>query len=156
MTLTRSGFEVVDAGFGARIGQQREGLPFPKQPADATVRVGQIAEVAGLSGTGLHARRLKSLIDAIHAEITLDDGALGPAPVLYLLVKSQIAVKITLLQQPRFHVVAILVRARRRAASATDTDVAVDRDNPVGTLVARTRRTDLDARRLGTMIAEYG
>jgi hypothetical protein len=74
---------------------------------------------------------------------------------LYL-IQRQVAVEVALAQQSRLDIVSMLIWTGCRAASAADADVAVDRDDAVGPLVARAGGAHVHAGRIGAVIAEHG
>ncbi len=99
--------------------------------------------VAGL-GAGLGAGGvLLTLVDAVHAQRAALDAALA-------------ARHVGLLFGQRFvHERARLVRAGHHAVAAADAGVAVDHHDAVGALERRAGRADVDARRLGAVLAHH-
>ena len=129
-----------------------EGLILLEQIAHIAIGIGKIAKVPRLSWTGDNTCRLHPLIHAIHAEVTFDNRALGPALVFDLFVNTQTVLKIPFIQKTWLYVVAMIIRARKRTAATADTDIAIYRDDTIISLEACPRWADFNTRRLFAVI----
>src|SRR3990172_7523803 len=142
--IPASSQQVVHGWLGPELFLEPDRIALPEEPRDLALRVGEVTEVDGMTGTRLGARGpaagvtvvLAVLVLEMEAERALPDVAHGravgrPDPVLLVLGRDRVAGRgkhlVVVAEVER----ASAVRAGRDAVPAADAAVVVDDDNAV-------------------------
>src|SRR5690606_1871867 len=134
---------IANAGVEAQVFADAGRGDLADAPRDRAVRVVEVAEQDRLFGARVGAGRLLAAVDAMHAHRAALDAALAARHVGLLLGERLV------------HEAARLVRAGYDAVAAADAGVPVDQHDAVGALERRSGGADVDAGRIGAVLAHH-
>src|SRR5690606_36332375 len=134
---------IANAGVEAQVFADAGRGDLADAPRDRAVRVVEVAEQDRLFGARVGAGRLLAAVDAMHAHRAALDAALAARHVGLLLGERLV------------HEAARLVRAGYDAVAAADAGVPVDQHDAVGALERRSGGADVDAGRVGAVLAHH-